>query len=67
MEIGVSTVAWFGQAEGLAQRMEQLAPADAIAVSQHTHKAVGGFFALGGPDPPERLRRGRMFDNAKLP
>jgi class 3 adenylate cyclase len=39
-----------GHTVGLAQRMEQLAPADGIALSQHTHKPVEGFFnvrALG--------------------
>ncbi|MBI2800683.1 MAG: AAA family ATPase [Gammaproteobacteria bacterium] len=39
-----------GHTVGLAQRMEQLAPADGIALSQHTHKPVAGFFnvrALG--------------------
>jgi class 3 adenylate cyclase len=35
-----------GHTVGLAQRMEQLAPADGIALSQHTQKAVDGFFAL---------------------
>ncbi|MGE0337145.1 MAG: adenylate/guanylate cyclase domain-containing protein [Gammaproteobacteria bacterium] len=33
-----------GHTVGLAQRMEQLAPADGIALSQHTHHAVEGFF-----------------------
>ena len=35
-----------GHTVGLAQRMEQLAPADGIALSAHTQKAVDGFFAL---------------------
>ncbi len=42
-----------GHTVGLAQRMEQLAPADGIAVSQYTYKPVAGFFnarALG-PTP----------------
>ncbi len=34
-----------GQTVGLAQRMEQLAPADGIALSQHTQRYVDGFFA----------------------
>ncbi|MDA1075722.1 MAG: AAA family ATPase [Proteobacteria bacterium] len=33
-----------GHTVGLAQRMEQLAPADGIALAQHTHKFVDGFF-----------------------
>ncbi len=32
-----------GHTVGLAQRMEQLAPADGIALSQHTHKPIAGF------------------------
>jgi class 3 adenylate cyclase len=40
-----------GHAVGLAQRMEQLAPADSIALSQHTQKSVDGFFALRGLGP----------------
>ena len=35
-----------GHTVGLAQRMEQLAPADGIAMSQHTQKHVDGFFTL---------------------
>ncbi|MGE0486678.1 MAG: AAA family ATPase [Gammaproteobacteria bacterium] len=35
-----------GQTVGLAQRMEQLAPADGIALSEHTRRAVDGYFAL---------------------
>ncbi len=35
-----------GHTVGLAQRMEQLAPADGIALSAPTQKAVDGFFAL---------------------
>jgi class 3 adenylate cyclase/tetratricopeptide (TPR) repeat protein len=42
-----------GHTVGLAQRMEQLAPADGIALSEHTQKPVDGFFALRslGPVP----------------
>jgi class 3 adenylate cyclase/tetratricopeptide (TPR) repeat protein len=39
-----------GHTVGLGQRMEQLAPADGIALSEHTHNLVEGFFdtrALG--------------------
>ena len=35
-----------GHTVGLAQRMEQLAPPDSIALSQHTQKPVDGYFAL---------------------
>jgi len=35
-----------GHTVGLAQRMEQLAPADGIALSQHTQRPVDGFFRL---------------------
>ncbi len=35
-----------GHTVGLAQRMEQLAPPDGIALSQHTQKPIDGFFAL---------------------
>ena len=47
-----------GHTVGLAQRMEQLAPPDGIAVSQHTQKAVDGFFALRslGPVPVKGVR-----------
>ncbi len=40
-----------GLTVGLAQRMEQLAPADGIALSQHTQKSIGGFFALRALGP----------------
>ena len=40
-----------GHTVGLAQRMEQLAPADGIALSQHTQKPVDGFFALRALGP----------------
>ncbi|MFI5352655.1 MAG: AAA family ATPase [Candidatus Binatales bacterium] len=40
-----------GHTVGLAQRMEQLAPADGIALSQHTQKPVDGFFALRSLGP----------------
>ena len=40
-----------GHTVGLAQRMEQLAPADGIAVSQHTQKSVDGFFAMRSLGP----------------
>jgi class 3 adenylate cyclase len=40
-----------GRTVGLAQRMEQLAPADSIALSEHTQKAVDGFFALRSLGP----------------
>jgi class 3 adenylate cyclase len=42
-----------GHTVGLAQRMEQLAPADGIALSQHTQKSVDGFFALRALGPVE--------------
>ncbi|MCB1746234.1 MAG: zinc ribbon domain-containing protein, partial [Gammaproteobacteria bacterium] len=35
-----------GQTVGLAQRMEQLAPADGIALSEQTRRAVDGYFTL---------------------
>ena len=35
----------------LAQRMEQLAPPDGIALSQHTQKPVDGFFAVRSLGP----------------
>ena len=43
---------------GLAQRMEQLAPPDGIALSQHTRKPIEGFFALRalGPVPVKGAR-----------
>ena len=40
-----------GHTVGLAQRMEQLAPADGIALSQHTQKSVDGFFAMRSLGP----------------
>jgi class 3 adenylate cyclase len=40
-----------GHTVGLAQRMEQLAPPDGIALSQHTQKPVDGFFALRSLGP----------------
>jgi class 3 adenylate cyclase/tetratricopeptide (TPR) repeat protein len=40
-----------GHTVGLAQRMEQLAPADGIALSQHTQKPVDGFFTLRALGP----------------
>jgi class 3 adenylate cyclase/tetratricopeptide (TPR) repeat protein len=40
-----------GHTVGLAQRMEQLAPPDGIALSQHTQKPIEGFFALRGLGP----------------
>jgi len=40
-----------GHTVGLAQRMEQLAPADGIAVSQHTQKLVDGFFGTRSLGP----------------
>jgi class 3 adenylate cyclase len=40
-----------GHTVGLAQRMEQLAPADGIALSQHTQNAVDGFFSLRALGP----------------
>ena len=47
-----------GHTVGLAQRMEQLAPPDGIALSQHTQKPVDGFFALRslGPVPVKGAR-----------
>jgi class 3 adenylate cyclase/tetratricopeptide (TPR) repeat protein len=47
-----------GHTVGLAQRMEQLAPPDGIALSQHTQKPVDGFFALRalGPVPVKGVR-----------
>ena len=47
-----------GHTVGLAQRMEQLAPPDGIALSQHTQKPVDGFFALRplGPVPVRGVR-----------
>ena len=47
-----------GHTVGLAQRMEQLAPADGIALSAHTQKPVQGFFALRslGPVPLKGAR-----------
>ena len=40
-----------GHTVGLAQRMDQLAPADGIALSEHTPKPVEGFFALRSLGP----------------
>ena len=40
-----------GHTVGLAQRMEQLAPADGIALSQHTQKPVDGYFAVRSLGP----------------
>ncbi len=40
-----------GHTVGLAQRMEQLAPADGIALSQHTQKSVDGYFAVRSLGP----------------
>ena len=40
-----------GHTVGLAQRMEQAAPPDGIALSQNTHKFVNGFFALRSLGP----------------
>jgi len=40
-----------GHTVGLAQRMEQLAPPDGIALSQHTQKPIEGFFALRAVGP----------------
>ena len=40
-----------GHTVGLAQRMEQLAPADGIALSQHTQKSVDVFFMLRALGP----------------
>jgi class 3 adenylate cyclase/tetratricopeptide (TPR) repeat protein len=40
-----------GHTVGLAQRMEQLAPPDGIALSQYTQKPVDGFFALRSLGP----------------
>jgi adenylate cyclase len=40
-----------GHTVGLAQRMEQAAPPDGVALSQHTHKFVDGFFALRSLGP----------------
>ncbi len=40
-----------GHTVGLAQRMEQLAPADGIALSQHTQKHVDGYFAARSLGP----------------
>jgi len=40
-----------GHTVGLAQRMEQLAPADGIALSQHTQKQVDGYFAVRALGP----------------
>ena len=40
-----------GHTVGLAQRMEQLAPPDAIALSQHTQRSVDGFFDLRSLGP----------------
>jgi class 3 adenylate cyclase/tetratricopeptide (TPR) repeat protein len=47
-----------GLTVGLAQRMEQLAPPDGIALSQHTRKPIEGFFALRalGPVPVKGAR-----------
>ena len=47
-----------GHTVGLAQRMEQLAPADGIALSQHTQRNVEGFFELRalGPVPIKGTR-----------
>jgi len=42
-----------GHTVGLAQRMEQLAPTDGIALSQHTQKHVDGFFAVRALGPLE--------------
>jgi len=42
-----------GHTVGLAQRMEQLAPPDDIALSQHTQKPVDGFFALRSLGPAQ--------------
>jgi len=40
-----------GHTVGLAQRMEQIAPADGIALSENTQKSVDGFFALRSLGP----------------
>ncbi len=40
-----------GYTVGLAQRMEQLAPADGVAVSGHTQRLVDGFFHLRALGP----------------
>jgi class 3 adenylate cyclase len=40
-----------GHTVGLAQRMEQLAPPDGIALSQHTQKPVDGFFSVRSLGP----------------
>jgi class 3 adenylate cyclase/tetratricopeptide (TPR) repeat protein len=42
-----------GHTVGLAQRMEQIAPADGIVLSENTQKAVGGFFSLRTLGPVE--------------
>src|SRR5712692_6738994 len=47
-----------GHTVGLAQRMEQTAPPDGIALSQHTQKPIDGFFAVRslGPVPVKGAR-----------
>jgi class 3 adenylate cyclase len=47
-----------GHTVGLAQRMEQLAPPDGIALSQHTQRPTDGFFAVRslGPVPIKGAR-----------
>jgi class 3 adenylate cyclase/tetratricopeptide (TPR) repeat protein len=47
-----------GLTVGLAQRMEQIAPPDGIALSQHTQKSVDGFFDLR-PLGPARVKGAR--------